>query len=166
MIDAILTITNVMPTGGGINVTLNDGITDYLMRVDQETGITEEFINGLASNNLRVTGLGGQFDTSSPYDDGYQILPRYESDLETIIATTEPAWGAATSIFPNPASDYFVIQTEVEVEHLVVRNQLGQLMLQMNNPNASVRLDELADGLYIIELHHAGERIVRKLLKQ
>lgn len=161
-----LTVVDITPAGG-LNVNMSDGTNTYLMRIDFDTDITEEFINGIdGATVINLTGIGGQFDGSEPYDEGYQILPRSQADFEFIVATTEPSWGAATLLFPNPATDYFVLQTEVEVDYLVVRNELGQIVSQIIKPNTSVQLDELTSGLYIVELYHAGERVVRKLIKQ
>ncbi len=83
-----------------------------------------------------------------------------------IVSTTEPAWGVTTALFPNPATSRINIRTEVEVEQIIVRNELGQKVLQLNQPAASIDLDQLASGMYLIELYHQGERVVRKLIKQ
>jgi predicted extracellular nuclease len=65
-------------SGSSANVDLTDGTNTYLMRIDSDTDV-----DGMPAptGNFDVVGLGGQFDNSSPFDGGYQILPRYMPDI-------------------------------------------------------------------------------------
>jgi hypothetical protein len=57
---------------GSSNVDVTDGTNTFVMRIDSDTDIP-----GAAAPQgvFSVTGVGGQFDSSSPYDSGYQIFP-------------------------------------------------------------------------------------------
>ena len=73
------------PTLSGNNanvdvVTLDDDT--LVMRIDRDTDIDGNV--PLPTGYFHVTGIGGQFDASSPYLDGYQIFPRYISDIEIV----------------------------------------------------------------------------------
>jgi hypothetical protein len=64
--------------GPGFNVELSDGFATVTMRIDADTDIygTEP-----PQGTFSIIGIGSQFDPESPYDEGYQIVPRYLEDL-------------------------------------------------------------------------------------
>jgi len=65
--------------GGGYNLNVWNGQTLIALRVNESTGIS---MAGIAPGvRLFVTGIGGQYDSEAPYDTGYQLLPRYPSDM-------------------------------------------------------------------------------------
>lgn len=67
--------TNEVP---GFNVDITDGLNVNTLRIDSDTDI---FGTEAPVGVFTVTGIGGQFDTSDPYDSGYQLIPRYLTDL-------------------------------------------------------------------------------------
>jgi len=85
--------------GGGYNFDVWNGQTAIAVRVNESTGIN---VSGLtAGTRLFVIGIGGQYDSEPPYDSGYQLLPRYQSDL----AVYEPEISAGfhlTLLTDNP----------------------------------------------------------------
>ncbi|MEZ4826543.1 MAG: lamin tail domain-containing protein [Bacteroidia bacterium] len=65
--------------GGSVNIDMTNGVDTFVVRIDSDVDI-----NGAPApvgKWLTVTGLGGQFDASYPYNDGYQLLPRYIADV-------------------------------------------------------------------------------------
>jgi len=82
----LITIQNVTVTDGdwpsdgfSENLTIVDGGTETLiMRIDSDTDIDGSTQPSWPSD---VTGVGGQYDSSDPYTEGYQLLPRFLSDL-------------------------------------------------------------------------------------
>ncbi|MEM7368968.1 MAG: Calx-beta domain-containing protein [Bacteroidota bacterium] len=73
--------TSQWPTSGGsVNLQATNGVDTFTVRIDSDTDI-----NGTLPPTkkwLNITGLGGQFDGSTPPVGGYQILPRYQADIE------------------------------------------------------------------------------------
>lgn len=69
--------------GSGFNVDVTDGTNTYSVRIDKSADLYNMVIPGCV---LDITGIGSQFDNSSPYDDGYQLLPRYTADITVITA--------------------------------------------------------------------------------
>lgn len=161
-------ITDAVTAGGGLNVTVTDGTNEYLVRVDFDTNIDTTFINGLGTQALRITGIGGQFDSSSPYTEGYQLLPRYQSDIEVIVSTQEPTWAAAVELYPVPVQDVLTVKMPVAATQYNVYNSLGQLVLnqQTDAQQLNVTTAELAKGVYYLELISNKERLVRKFVKE
>jgi hypothetical protein len=72
--------TTPSSAGGGYNFDVWNGLTAVAVRVDGNTGISVAGIE--VGTRLFMIGLGGQYDSEPPYTSGYQILPRYQSDLE------------------------------------------------------------------------------------
>lgn len=66
--------------GGGYNFEVWNGQMAIAVRVNESTGITISSIT--AGTRLFLKGIGGQYDSEPPYDSGYQLLPRYQSDIE------------------------------------------------------------------------------------
>jgi len=66
--------------GGGYNFDVWNGQIAVAVRVSGTTGISISNIS--AGSRLFLKGIGGQYDSSPPYDSGYQLLPRYQSDIQ------------------------------------------------------------------------------------
>ena len=71
---------NPESAGGGFNFSVWNGQTAVAVRVNESTGIN--LSNITAGTRLFLIGIGGQYDSEPPYDSGYQLLPRYQSDLQ------------------------------------------------------------------------------------
>jgi len=65
--------------GGGYNFDVWNGQTVIPVRVNESTGVD---VSGVAAGTrLFLKGIGGQYDSEEPYDSGYQLLPRYQTDI-------------------------------------------------------------------------------------
>lgn len=58
------------PNNGNISVT--DGTNTFTVRVPGASPLADE---NTPNGPFNITGLGGQFDNSAPYDEGYQLFP-------------------------------------------------------------------------------------------
>lgn len=65
-------------TGSGFNVTVSDGANEYTVRIDNDVDL---YSMPAPEGTFDVVGLLGQFDSDSPYLEGYQLLPRYAADI-------------------------------------------------------------------------------------
>ncbi|MFQ5583267.1 MAG: lamin tail domain-containing protein [Calditrichia bacterium] len=85
----LISIANVTNTGGGnpwpspgsnanVEITDDGGVSLLTLRIDRDTDIDE---NPEPSWPVTVVGIGNQFDSSSPFDGGYQIQPRSYADF-------------------------------------------------------------------------------------
>jgi PKD repeat protein len=68
--------------GPGFTVTVTDGTSEFDLRIDADSDI---FGTDAPAGVFSVSGIGGQFDSSSPYDDGYQLQPRYLEDISDAV---------------------------------------------------------------------------------
>lgn len=85
----------------GSNYTLVSGTDTIVMRVDSDTDVDDSLTFTIGDSLCWVVGIGGQFDNSSPYFDGYQIFPRYYTDVDTSCGgSVAPPPTSAVPIYP------------------------------------------------------------------
>ena len=65
---------------GSRNVDVTNGVDTFVVRIDSDTDIDSTAVP--TGKWLNITGIGGQFDSSDPRTEGYQLLPRYLADIE------------------------------------------------------------------------------------
>ncbi|RKY58279.1 MAG: hypothetical protein DRP96_08705, partial [Candidatus Neomarinimicrobiota bacterium] len=63
---------------GNTNYIVSDGVNTLNIRIDTDTDMPGNSIPGGAVN---IVGILSQYDNSSPYSEGYQLLPRTLSDI-------------------------------------------------------------------------------------
>lgn len=149
--------------GSSFNVDLigypNAGET-FTLRVDNDTELASMPVPFGGTGLMAITGIQGQFDSSSPFDSGYQILPRYLLDFEIMVNTFDPHFDQAISIYPNPVTNKLNVSTEIEIEAYKIFNTLGQL-IKSDKFESQISLSDLPEGSYSI-LFNSGDRLSNK----
>ena len=74
----------------GANHTLTDGTNTVVMRIDFDTDIPGNVDFAIGDTICYVIGIGGQFDNSSPYTEGYQFFPQRSSDVDNSCGSIPP----------------------------------------------------------------------------
>jgi len=95
---------NTSAWGANANYILSDATGSCAIRIDDECNIA----NTLApSGTFDVIGVLSQYDTSSPYTSGYQLMPRFSSDIlwHSGVRITSPI--SATNITPYSLTLYW-----------------------------------------------------------
>ncbi|MCB9462415.1 MAG: lamin tail domain-containing protein [Candidatus Eisenbacteria bacterium] len=64
--------------GSNANILIDDGSGVTTMRIDRDTDVDG---SPAPTAPFSIIGIAGQFDSSSPYDEGYQVRPRFLADL-------------------------------------------------------------------------------------
>ncbi len=73
------------PGGGDENLDIVTQAGDTVtMRIETSFPIEDSILNA-PSGLFTVTGVGGQFDFGSPYTEGYQIFPRFATDIDSSV---------------------------------------------------------------------------------
>ena len=137
----------------GANWTVTNGTDEFVLRVDNdvEPAVSDLLAQAQANNQtFNATGIGGQFDNSSPYFDGYQFLPRYAADIDLIIGTENVNWSNEIAVFPNPAEASIFIRSTVDFRQLTVVNAMGQQVGTFNAGTTEIDVTELPTGLYFL----------------
>ncbi len=161
------------PADTSFNITVTDGSGDLTLRVVGSTDIggTPE-----PSWPITVAGIGSQFDTSSPYFTGYQILPRSAQDLgATAISHDEPLIREyrLEQNYPNPFNPETTIRYQLAAAgkvSLKVFNILGQEVYAFSGKQTAgpheIRFDRrrLTSGIYFYRLEAGDYQAVRKMI--
>lgn len=151
--------------GGSFNVDITDGNNTYSLRIDADVNIAG---TPAPEGVFNVTGLGGQFDDSEPYTDGYQLLPRYLEDIELVSNTVDPELARFVQVYPNPAGNYLQLKLSDRFDALRVHNAFGQQVLLKYDPQADEILDvsQLPKGLYTLTFVQADRIWSTQIVKQ
>lgn len=67
-------------SGSGFNVDVTNGTDTIVVRIDNDVDLYNE---PAPAGEFDVVGIGGQFDFSSPFTSGYQLLPRSSADIQS-----------------------------------------------------------------------------------
>lgn len=171
------------PSGSfSYNMDATNGTDTITIRVDSDTDVDDSL--SVMTNSLVVgdticglIGIGGQFDGSSPFTEGYQVFPSRYSDL-TICRLSVGIKDVETSkasftISPNPTSGEFTIRTtgfnnasvRVLIRDISGRIISDEILTNANNRiNKTMNLSENAKGLYFINIFDGDAVIHQKLI--
>ncbi len=133
-------VSTPVRSGSGYNLTIKNGTPGVAIRVSDNTGIPVNWI--VTGMRLRITGIVGQYDYEAPYTAGYQLLPRFSSDIYDTTAGFPPAERLTVdTIFPNP---FLPAQGECQT-------------IQLNAPRSGYRIT--------VEIYDLKGRMVKELLR-
>ncbi len=140
-------------TGTGFNVDVTNGSTVFQMRIVSTSNI---FGTPAPTVGFNLTGIGGQFDTSSSYTEGYQIFPRYLADIDLVNSVEAGAiQTTGITLSPNPNRGEVLIQSATPFDALRVTDVNGRaVFFNWFSPREEMRFNtsSLAPGIYIVTL--------------
>ena len=138
----------------------------FVVRIDNNIDL---FMMPIPSGSsfFRVTGLGGQFDNSSPFTEGYQILPRYAKDFETGLDAYK-VLHAEIEMYPNPTAKAININSNVSLDQVIISDVLGNAVTVINKPNKILVLDvhTLVAGIYTVSCIRGQDIFAMRLIVQ
>jgi hypothetical protein len=134
--------------GTSFNVNITNGTNTFLMRIDNDTDLAKL---PAPKGPFNVTGLLGQFDDTSPYNEGYQLFPRYASDVESISSTDESNFTTIVA-FPNPTCNEITFLNAENVKEITLIDFQGRSIKKVSNTN-KIDLSDVEKGLYIAKLN-------------
>lgn len=156
-------------TGAGFNVTVTNGMQTFTVRIRDAVDL---YAMSAPTGVLNISGIGGQFDNSAPYDSGYQLFPRYSADItvagEECITSINESEQVAVSLFPNPVIDHLTVASTKPVSYVRIFDISGQMvkLIHTNLVNiASINFSDLNAGLYLVEVVTASGTIVKEIVK-
>ncbi len=140
-------------SSSGFNVQVTNGVDTFVIRIDNDNELFN-MANPLADGALYdITGLGGQFDDfSSPFDMGYQLLPRYAADIQMSVSNSSITLGDQIRFFPNPATTELIIELEEAVENIQISTIDGRQVVRVSNPSnyEKINTSTFTKGIYLI----------------
>ena len=134
------------------------------IRIDRDV---ETYNAPVPQQPFDLIGIGGQFDTSLPYTEGYQILPRYNADISTLSKTREVDFSQFVKISPNPASELVQIDMSLEFDLLTLIGMDGRTIKSYQKPGTmqKINVSLLAPGTYFIRFEKANDIWTSRFLK-
>jgi hypothetical protein len=84
--------------GSSVNLDITNGVDTLVMRIDSDTDVDG---STAPTGYFDIIGAGGQFDSSAPHDEGYQIFPRDTMDIIPVIMPSL----YISEIMPNAGSN-------------------------------------------------------------
>ena len=139
--NAIVTSLPVQ-SGSGKDFEIRNGRTIIAVRLTDDADLNTDHIT--VGNILDVIGIAGQYSYDTPPASGYQLLPRFNSDLMEI-HLANPTQDPQLTIYPNPVSI-----TAGEIIHIFVNSPLeGTLTLKifdMEGREVATLLENTASG--------------------
>ena len=117
---------------------------------------------------FNLTGIGGQFDATNPFTSGYQILPRYNADIDCMVSTQEADYSAEVTISPNPASNLISIDMATSFDRLTLLNVRGQVIKTYIEPGEQQKVDVslYKSGVYFVRFDKDGKSWTMRFVKQ
>lgn len=137
-------------SGSGFNVQVTNGQMEYTLRIDNDVDL---YGTPAPVGKFTVTGLGTQFDSSSPYTEGYQLMPRYQADIKSL-SSIDGYPSLVKAIWPNPAVSDFTVQGLDVIQSIRIYDSWGRLLqdMEMDGGQKEVRVDcsEYIPGIYTV----------------
>ncbi len=111
-------------------------------------------------------------DTDNVDDPGSEtttvIMPAYDIELTANfrdVTTVEKLTAADISIFPNPASDKFTVESSEPVKQIRLLNISGQVIKDMavDALHTEINVHNLQTGVYFVQIHTANSMITERV---
>ncbi|GAA3936969.1 T9SS type A sorting domain-containing protein [Hymenobacter algoricola] len=169
------TVTSVDPTqwtttstATGYNVDVRTAAgTLYQLRINRGT---TAYNMPAPAGTFTATGLGGQFDNTTPFTEGYQLVLRRAGDISLVTAASEPAFAKGLSLYPNPTTATLNLRvgTEGRGATIEIINMLGQRVQQLVASQEEVTLNvaSLRAGVYAVRFTTKEGTVTRSFVKQ
>ncbi len=146
--------------GSSFSVNLTNGTSTFVIRIDNDNELSKLPAPKAPFN---VTGWVNQNDATSPFTEGYQLMPRYASDIESISNTVENEV-VATKAFPNPTCNFITFESAYDIKEISVINLQGRSIKTVYNTN-KIDLTDTDKGLYFAKLKINNEFQTLKIYK-
>lgn len=116
-------------------------------------------------NNGDLTGAGYHVNTSNPNGSGYDIfVVKFAPDaLDTSAFENE-----SISLYPNPINSILnlnLVNNET-IDKVTITNILGKAVLEQSQNTTQINLEDLASGLYIVQVFSTKNKYIKMVIKQ
>lgn len=144
-----------LPNGSGITITTNSVLLTNL----PQAGCAAIFIRSGCSQTEFSPWVAAAAPNCSSY------VWYYMSTLSNENFSTDSATGAL-QLFPNPASYVAQIKSDRKIEKVTLFDALGKAILVQTQNTNEINVENLAKGIYIMEIATEKEKVYRKFIKE
>lgn len=149
--------------GTSFNATITNGTNEIVLRVVNTTTLADQDAPNASFN---LIGLGGQFDNSNPFTEGYQILPRYAEDLYQPGNVNSPLVSSKIMTYPNPAGDVLHVESSLQILQVQVMDAFGNKLMTVSGNINKVTTAHLPAGSYYLWVKTNEGGGVKSFIKQ
>ena len=151
----------------GFTCDISNGTSTFALRIDNDVNC---FTATRPAYWFDVIGIGSQFDNTSPYTAGYQLMPRYNPDIILRTGIENEANNTEMFLFPNPTEGNSTLRIDAKVAeqvNVVLRDMQGReiwtksIETHNGSNDITVKRDNLSAGVYTIQV--SGENSNRTL---
>ena len=135
--------------GTTFNASITNGTITVVMRVVSTTTLSSQ---DAPVGTFSVKGLGGQFDPSSPYNEGYQLLPRYKEDVSVFASTKNTEIAAQVNLFPSPVENELFLASKLNIQKIELINANGNVINSQSTHLNRVNTSSLNPGPYWLRI--------------
>ncbi len=164
-------VHRIVLLGGYASVSLH---VNYL-KLEENKDFLRIYKNSLSDDNLLATLTGSMEDTLMEYD-AYRLCLLFETDEQNNDEGFSISYiGSKTgiedfdhdmAIFPNPAKDIVMLQNDLPIQSILVRDMLGRDVkrIDVNAVQASFSVSDMPSGVYMLQIQTDTKNIHKKLI--
>ncbi|MCH8533572.1 MAG: T9SS type A sorting domain-containing protein [Flavobacteriaceae bacterium] len=144
----------------GLEVIFNTG-TDQQLVANEWVSVDVDInaLGGMVLGNLTRSDVAQIHITSNLDNVWYDNLYLHKATFNTIEFEKQNI-----SIYPNPASTYFNIRSDVEFDELRIYNTQGKVLLHTKNPPERINTSNLKAGIYLIQFTSGKQSLTKRLI--
>ena len=161
---SLVTASQWTGAGSGFNVDVSNGSNTWSVRIDNDVDL---YSQPAPTGMFNIYGFGTQFDPSSPYTTGRQLLA-CNSSITPVVGVNNVFNNNKVELFPNPVMDVLNVRAE-NIESIIITNMLGQEVARVQNVNATyttVNTANLPAGVYNVTVVNNGQLSTQQLVKR
>ena len=132
-----------------------------------KTGIDYLFEDNPHVNKVLSENYYRYNTTSSSFELSSRTTYNYISSITLSTEKFEIA-NATITVFPNPTQDFLSIQTSSnsEIDKVIITDLSGKLTLEQNPKDNQINVQNLAKGMYVIQVFSGDKKYQAKFLKE
>jgi beta-glucanase (GH16 family) len=111
--------------------------------------------------NIAMGGIAGNVDPS--FSESSMVID-YVRVYQNNILSIEDTFADKFSIYPNPASDVITINTNENIDKVLLYSILGQLVINEKITTKQIDTKHLKSGLYILKIYSENNTITKKVI--
>jgi len=129
-------------------------------------GSSNTAVATVSGTTVTITGLGTTTITATQAGDG-SYAPTTVNITLTVTTPTgiNNGYNVSLNVYPNPATEIINIPLSGE-KHIRIYDLSGKLIIEEITTTEQLEINELPDGLYILEIEQEGKKYSSRLMKK
>jgi len=135
--------------GSAANINVENEAGTFLWRIQAANDL-----GSFPPTFFDLIGIGAQFTTAVPANNGYQIIARYADDIQDISSVHELVGEINVNIWPVPATEAVFVEAEGIINRIQLFDMSGKLMKEIpgGNTRLIVPIYDLLSGNYLLKV--------------